>query len=90
MERTIILKIKTLRNGQPRPYADSFYEYEIEAEGMNEFDVERYCTRILRPCTQTINEWDKSNADSYFVGYYTFSKIGENKYKYFKLEPYTD
>ena len=89
MERTIILKIKTLRNGQPRPYADSFYEYEIEAEGMSEFEVKMYCTKVLSPCKQTISQWDKNNMNSYFEGYYEFSKIGDNKYRYFNLKPFT-
>jgi len=89
-ERTITLKIKTLRYGQPRSYADSEYEYEIEADGMSEFDVKQYCTKVLKPCNQTREQWHTNDADSYFHGYYEFSKISENKYRYYKKEPFTD
>jgi len=43
----------------------------------------------LRPCKQTRDKWDTKDADSYFHGYYEFSKLGENKYRYYKKEPYT-
>lgn len=81
--------VTVIRQGQPRPYADSYYEYEIESN-RPEHEVKRFCTQILRPCSQTYADWDKSNAGSYFAGYYTFEKIGDGKYKYFKLEPFCD
>lgn len=87
--REFKLSVKVIREGQPRPYADLEYEYEIEAEGCYEYTVKEFCTRFLRPCKQTRAEWDTKNADSYFHGYYEFSKIGENKYRYYKKEPYT-
>lgn len=83
------LSVKVIREGQPRPYADSEYEYEIEAEGCNEYTVKDFCTRYLRPCKQTYAEWNQKDANSYFHGYYEFSKIGENKYRYYKKKPYT-
>lgn len=83
------LHITVLREGQPRAYADSEYEYEIEAD-CGEFMVKEFCTKILRPCSQTRDQWDTNNANSYFHGYYQFSKIGGNKYKYYKKEPFTD
>ena len=89
-ERQFTLKIKTLRYGQPRAYADSDYEYEIEAEGINEFEVKQYCTKVLQQCSQTSEQWDKHNADSYFRGYYVFSKISENNYKYHVHQPFCD
>lgn len=84
-----LFKVKTLKCGQPRPYADSEYEYEIVSE-LPERYVKSFCINILRPCKQTYDEWDKRNADSYFHGYYRFEKIAENTYKYFKLEPFCD
>lgn len=87
--REMKLCVKVLREGQPRPYADSEYEYEIEAENYSEYAVKEFCTRFLRPCRQTRAEWNTGDADSYFHGYYEFSKIGENNYRYYKKEPYT-
>jgi hypothetical protein len=89
-ELTKVLKIKTLKCGQPRPYADSEYEYEIEVDGMNEFEVKQYCTKVLNPCNQTQAQWDTHDANSYFQGYYTFYKIDENCYKYTKHVPFCD
>jgi hypothetical protein len=83
------LSVKVIREGDPRSHAGSEYEYEIEAEGCNEYVVKDFCTRYLRPCEQTRDKWDTKDADSYFHGYYEFSKIGENKYRYYKKEPYT-
>lgn len=82
-------EVKTLKCGQPRPYANSEYEYEITSD-CSEFTVKRFCTNILRPCSQTYDEWDENDMDSYFRGYYRFEKIGDNKYRYYKLEPFTD
>lgn len=84
------ITVKTIRAGQPKPYADSEYEYEITAENCGEFTVKAFCTKVLRPCNQTHEQWDTHNAGSYFRGYYTFSKIGENKYRYYKKEPFAD
>lgn len=83
------ISIKTIREGQPRAYADSEYEYEIEVENCSEFMVRQFCTKVLRPCSQTKVEWNVNDVDSYFRGYYELSKIGENKYRYYKREPYT-
>lgn len=83
------IHVKTLKFGQPRAYADSEYEYEITAEGCYEDYVKHFCTTFLKPCKQTHEQWDIKNADSYFHGYYAFQKTGENKYRYFKLSPYT-
>ena len=83
------IKVKAIREGQPKSYADSEYEYEIEAN-CGEYMVKAFCTKVLRPCNQTRAEWDAHNADSYFHGYYEFLKIGENKYRYYKKEPFCD
>jgi hypothetical protein len=81
---------KVIREGQPRAYADSEYEYEIETDGLcSEHTIKQFCTKVLRPCNQTMEEWNPDNAGSYFGGYYEFSKIGENKYRYYVNKPYT-
>ena len=89
-QREFKLSVKVIREGQPRPYADSEYEYEIEAENYNEYSVKGFCTRFLQPCTQTRAQWNRDNADSYFHGYYEFSKITENRYRYYVKRPFCD
>lgn len=90
--RKISIEIETLRAGQPRRYADSEYEYILTVDGMSEFEAKKYCTEILQPCKQTKQEWieGKDSADVYFLGYYTFEKIGDNKYRYYMLRPFCD
>jgi len=88
-EKVINIKIKVIREGQERPYADSKYEYEIETEDMNDFDVQKFCTKVLKPCSQARSEWNQGFSDSFFKGYYTFEKLGKNKYRYFVLKPST-
>jgi len=87
--REMNISIKVLKEGQPRPYADSEYEYEIESKGLGEYDIKSFCTKILKPCHQTIKEWDKDSAGSYFGGYYEFYNVGEYKYRYYVKKPYT-
>ena len=89
-QREFKLSVKVIREGQPRPYADSEYEYEIEAENCSEYYVKEFCTGFLRYCKQTRAEWHLDDANSYFHGYYEFSKIGENKYRYYVKEPFCD
>lgn len=89
-ERTITLKIKKIKAGQPRAYADSEYEFEIEAEGMTGYEVKEYCTHVLEPCGQPREKWDTTNEDSYFAGYYTFEKTDTNRYRYYVRRPYCD
>ena len=89
-QREFKLSVKVIREGQPKPYADSEYEYEIEAENYNEYAVKEFCTGFLRYCKQTRAEWHLDDANSYFHGYYEFSKIGENKYRYYVKESFCD
>ena len=88
--RQFNISVEVVREGQPRPYADSEYEYKIKAENCGEFTVKQFCTKVLKQCTQTREEWDTHNADSYFRGYYTFTKTGENEYKYYVNQPFCD
>ena len=86
-----------MRSGQIRKYGDSEYEYELEVEGMNDFEVKKYCTMILQQCNQTYQEWNdgrKDNANVYFRGYYKFEQtekidFNKGKYKYFVHSPST-
>jgi len=82
--------VKTIQYGQPRPYADSYYEYEIESEGFYEQDILDFCTKVLKPCSQKRSEWNTESEGSYFAGYYEFNKISDNKYRYFVVNPYCD
>lgn len=85
-------KVTQTHRGQPRPYADSYYEFTIESE-RPEQEVKRFCTEFLRPCRRDIQKWNedqKTDAAAYFAGYYTFSKSGENQYRYKVTEPYCD
>ena len=82
-------QVNTIREGQPRPYADSEYEYEIISD-CGEFAVRQFCTNILRAKRQEYKDWDRHNADSYFAGYYRFAKTGDNTYKYYVKEPFCD
>jgi len=78
--------------GQAKPYADSEYEYEIEVEEQSETWVKHFCTQFLRPKKLTYQEWaaEKGSAGTYFAGYYTLTKIGDNKYRYYVKEPFCD
>ena len=86
------LRVSVFKDGQPRPYADSEYEYEIEAENLNEYEVERFCKEYLYPCRQTYAQWTKGkeNMSVYFAGYYVFEQVGENKYRYYVNMPFCD
>lgn len=44
--------VETIRAGQPRPYANSEYEYIVKSE-LPEGTVRNFCTHVLYPCTQT-------------------------------------
>ena len=86
------LRVSVFKDGQPRPYADSEYEYEIEAENLNEYAVKRFCKEYLRPCRQTYAQWveGKENASVYFAGYYVCEQVEENKYRYYVKMPFCD
>ena len=82
-------EVEVIREGQPRAYADSEYEYIITTTNVSEFDVKRFCTSVVRPNKQEVKDWDVHNADSYFGGYHMLEKLSENKYRYYVKEPYT-
>lgn len=82
-------KVRTLQSGQPRKYADSEYDYEIETD-RPEREVKDFCTKILHRHDQPYEKWETGNPGSYFAGYHTFSKIAENKYRYKVVIPFAD
>lgn len=90
--KTYHFDVEVLRAGQPRPYADSEYEYIVRTDEKSEWTIEKFCTCVLRPCSQKRSDWSKrsGDADKYFLGYYIFEKVSENTYKYYVREPYDD
>lgn len=84
-------EVETIRCGQPKPYADSTYEYIIRSNKY-EHEVKRFCTSILCYCEQEKKDWKQysENPGSYFHGYYTFDKIDSNTYRYYVFQPYCD
>ena len=40
--------VETLQNGQPRPYADSIYDYIVTSDEP-ERTVKEFCTKVLFP-----------------------------------------
>ena len=87
--RNYNFKVEVIREGQSRPYADSEYEYLVTSD-CPEFVVKEFCTKVLRPKNQEHKDWDRNDINSFFRGYYTFEKKGENTYRYYVREPYTD
>lgn len=47
MKRSKTIKFKVVEAGQRGPYKDSFYHYIVEAIGIREFDVRRFCLDFL-------------------------------------------
>ena len=83
--------VDVIREGQPRPYADSDYEYVITSDSP-EFVVRKFCTGVLCHCKQEKKNWKQYSEDpsSFFAGYYEFTKTGENTYRYHVHKPYCD
>ena len=81
--------IDFIREGQPRRYADSEYEYVVTSD-CGEFSTKAFCTNVLKPNKQAYKDWNRDSADSYFAGYYMFEKTGENTYRYYVREPFCD
>ncbi len=88
-EKEYKFNVRQIKSGQPKPYAASEYEYEVESD-CHEFTVKQFCTKVLQPCNQTKDKWIYEDADSYFHGYYKFEKIAENKYRYYVYRPFCD
>lgn len=92
-KRLGIVAINLLQDGQPRPYADHYYIWEIETGGeVCQKDMEVFCQTYLRKNTNPFSEWKKNrgnSADEYFKGYFklTFSPDSRT-YRYTVMEPF--
>ena len=87
------LTMKVRSHGQPRPYADSEYRWELTTkEDIDEAELLAFCQRLLRKNTQTYEEWRRGNvsASIYFRGYYTLVKRTSDTWIYRVVEPYCD
>ena len=92
-QRIGVLAMKVRSHGQPRPYADSEYRWELTTkEDIDEAELLAFCQRLLRKNTQTYEEWRRGNvsASIYFRGYYTLVKRNSDTWIYTVVEPYCD
>ena len=92
-QRIGVLAMKVRSHGQPRPYADSEYRWELTTkEDIDEAELLAFCQRLLRKNTQTYEEWRRGNvsASIYFRGYYTLVKRTSDTWIYRVVEPYCD
>ena len=93
-KRIGVLSMKVRSHGQPRPYADSEYRWELTTkEDIDEAELLAFCQRLLRKNTQTYEEWRKGHNDSasmYFRGYYSLIKKSSDTWIYRVVEPYCD
>lgn len=72
------------QSGQPRPYADSIYDFTIQSNLPKDV-VEQFCKQFVFKCTSKhndIKEWWES--------YYTFIEKGDGTYNYHVVSPYLD
>ena len=67
-------EVKVIREGQPRSYADSEYEFIIKSDKAP-YIVEQFCKYVLKHP---------------FDGSYEFDLIDENTYRYYVCIPFTD
>ncbi len=80
---------EVIRAGQPRPYADSIYEYKVYSES-SEQRILAYCTRILRPAEHKGSNFSGSCDFPHGLSpFYAFKKIVGNTYHYIVCQPYT-
>jgi hypothetical protein len=84
------IKIETLHAGQPRPYADSVYEfileYKLDGENfdLNEGVIKKYAKALCR-------DFNESEEAGWWEGKLrTFEKISIGKWHIVVIEPYTD
>ena len=93
-QRIGVLEIKKLSHGQPKPYADSEYEWELTTkEDIDEAELYAFCQMMLRKNTQSYEDWLKkhnNSAKAYFKGYYSLVKKSSDTWIYRVVEPYCD
>lgn len=90
----VIWKVRHISAGQPRPYADAIYEYEIELDGnwytgRPDFGaevVERAAQGLTRGWTKKPGE-DRAWHESYLD---VFEKVAPHVWRVKIVEPYLD
>lgn len=83
-----IWEIECTHAGQPRPYADSYYEYIVHNSSEIEYGeivFKNLCTKFIRPVKE-MNDPDRCWADATWK----LTKIDNRTYRYSVTEPYTD
>jgi hypothetical protein len=95
------VKWRCVKAGQPRPYADSYYEYEVIFERSVVELIARNFARFARGCRRFSDEgkW-KSDMDKHFAPHLSLTPLSDvkgslgqkvcAKWKISITEPYTD
>ncbi len=84
------VKWKTIRAGQPAPYKDSFYEYEVEFDGKKHKSVVRNFARFLRGCLLFADEAKERGTEGYYFSpHLTLKELPDNKWNILIIEHYT-
>jgi len=92
--QVLSIEWQVLRAGQPRPYADSIYEYVIKSKLPESF-IKNFCTKVLKPCDIPSKAGNEQFTGSCGFPYgldsfYKFKQEAEGIYKYVVCEPFTD
>ena len=83
-ELTFTFRVRTLASGQPRPFADTRYLYEITSP-LPPATVKKFCTSLLHPCKVECNPQHCP-----LVPYYRFERMDQDRYRYGVTFPYCD
>ena len=86
------MKVVTKHSGQVRPYGDSVYDFEITS-GMSPGEILALCKKYLYNSNNRKDDATHNGSCGFPFGlesFFSFVKIGENKYRYTVTEPYTD
>ena len=82
------MKVTVLHTGQYHPYGDTFRVFKIETTKSAK-EVVQYMKDTYGFDVPNEKDWDVTDPDSYFRGYYTLGKI-DGGFIYTKVEPYDD
>lgn len=90
MEEGKYIIIRCLHDGQVAAYKDSIYSYEIESD-MSAGLVKHFCTRKLKKAEHEGTDFSGSCSFPFGLNpFYSFTKTGDNSYKYIVCQPYCD
>lgn len=84
---TYCFEVETVRSGQPRPYADSIYEYIVTNKCEINYSaavIENFCKGFLRPPVRF------TDSPCVFDSRETFEQIGDRKFRYMQVVPSTN